>query len=236
MNKKILGSAVAMVAVLALVGGGTFALFSDQQTLEDNTFAAGTVELELRAGQTPSNAAAPFSVSNVAPSPAWDDWQGDTSELDRAPSGPMRKIYVARNVGSINANLSMRLTNINTVPDPSDFANQIYLAVGEDPDDRVDNRRCHPFDFGTKGLVNATDHSDVCNLDDPRPLTDVVDIDWLFPTSNPLEPFDPDEHNAACVRIDAHFPGQEPGGALDNNNVQGHVLTFDTQFDLIQDN
>ena len=43
--KKILGLTVAALLVLALVGGGTWAYFSDVETSEDNVFTAGTLNL-----------------------------------------------------------------------------------------------------------------------------------------------------------------------------------------------
>jgi predicted ribosomally synthesized peptide with SipW-like signal peptide len=45
--KKILGLTVAALLVMGLVGGGTWAYFSDPETSTGNTFAAGTLELEV---------------------------------------------------------------------------------------------------------------------------------------------------------------------------------------------
>jgi predicted ribosomally synthesized peptide with SipW-like signal peptide len=53
MNKKILGSVVAMVAVLALVGGGTFAAWTDQEEIEvDITSGSMNLELTTQTGGT----------------------------------------------------------------------------------------------------------------------------------------------------------------------------------------
>ena len=43
--KKIFGLTVAALMVIALVGGGTWAYFSDVETSVDNTFTAGTLDL-----------------------------------------------------------------------------------------------------------------------------------------------------------------------------------------------
>jgi len=43
--KKILGLSVAALLVMALVGGGTWAYFSDVETSEDNVFTSGTLDL-----------------------------------------------------------------------------------------------------------------------------------------------------------------------------------------------
>ena len=45
--KKILGLTVAALLVMALVGGGTWAYFSDTETSSNNTFTAGTLDLTL---------------------------------------------------------------------------------------------------------------------------------------------------------------------------------------------
>ena len=45
--KKILGLTVAALLVMALVGGGTWAYFSDVETSSGNVFTAGTLDLGL---------------------------------------------------------------------------------------------------------------------------------------------------------------------------------------------
>ncbi|MFA9428956.1 TasA family protein [Egicoccus sp. AB-alg2] len=47
MNKKILGSGVAVVAAAALLTGGTFAAWSDWDTIEDNSSGADHLTLDL---------------------------------------------------------------------------------------------------------------------------------------------------------------------------------------------
>jgi spore coat-associated protein N len=45
--KKILGLGMVAILVMALVGGGTWAYFSDTETSSDNVLAAGTLDLGL---------------------------------------------------------------------------------------------------------------------------------------------------------------------------------------------
>jgi len=45
--KKILGLTLAVVLVIGLVAGGTWALFSDTETTGDNIFQAGTIDLTI---------------------------------------------------------------------------------------------------------------------------------------------------------------------------------------------
>jgi spore coat-associated protein N len=62
--KKILGLMVAALLVIMMVGGGTWAYFSDTETSANNTLAAGTLDLNIDGGNT---AVTTFSVSNKAP-------------------------------------------------------------------------------------------------------------------------------------------------------------------------
>ncbi|KKL98200.1 hypothetical protein LCGC14_1826790 [marine sediment metagenome] len=51
--KKILGLTVAALLVMALVGGGTWAYFSDPETSTGNILTAGTMDLKVDAGDIP---------------------------------------------------------------------------------------------------------------------------------------------------------------------------------------
>ena len=60
--KKILGLAVAALLIMGLVGGGTWAYFSDTETTSSNVLTAGTIDLEFDSGVT-----TPFSLGPVKP-------------------------------------------------------------------------------------------------------------------------------------------------------------------------
>jgi len=62
--KKILGLSIAAVLIIATVGVGTFALFSDTETSSANTFVAGT--LDLKTGST-DGVTGTLGSSNMAP-------------------------------------------------------------------------------------------------------------------------------------------------------------------------
>jgi predicted ribosomally synthesized peptide with SipW-like signal peptide len=47
MNKKIALSSLSIMAALALIGGATFAFFSDTETSTGNTFTAGAIDLQI---------------------------------------------------------------------------------------------------------------------------------------------------------------------------------------------
>lgn len=70
--KKILLSVFTIFAVVAVVAGGTAALFSDQGSVAGNTVGTGTLELTLN-----ESAGKPFEVENAYPG-----WESDTEWVD----------------------------------------------------------------------------------------------------------------------------------------------------------
>jgi len=88
--KKILGLTVVALMVMGLVGGGTWAYFSDVETSAGNTFGAGTLDLEVDS-ENPW-ATAPISISNIAPGAA----SASTN-------------ITATNIGSLAGDLYMRI-------------------------------------------------------------------------------------------------------------------------------
>jgi len=93
--KKILGLTIAAFLVMALVGGGTWAYFSDPETSTDNSLTAGTLDLNINGGNT---AVTTFSATNVAP--------GDSG------SGSS----VLANVGSLSGELDISFSAITNTP------------------------------------------------------------------------------------------------------------------------
>lgn len=65
MNKKILASLAAIVAVLGLIAGGTFAAYSDIRSVEDNTAGSGALVLNLTNGD--GTAVKKFDYGKMAP-------------------------------------------------------------------------------------------------------------------------------------------------------------------------
>lgn len=62
--KKLFGLTIASLLMLTLIGGGTFAFFSDSETSEGNTFTAGTLNLTIDGDDVEVNT---FFVSDVIP-------------------------------------------------------------------------------------------------------------------------------------------------------------------------
>ncbi len=71
--KKIIGLSIAALLILALVGGATWALFSDTETSANNTLVGGTLDLNINGGNT---AVSTFSAANVKP--------GDNNDANQA--------------------------------------------------------------------------------------------------------------------------------------------------------
>jgi len=88
--KKILGLTVVALMVMGLVGGGTWAYFSDVETSAGNTFGAGTLDLTVDT-ENPW-ASVPISISNIAP--------GASSASTN---------ITAKNVGSLDGDLYVRI-------------------------------------------------------------------------------------------------------------------------------
>jgi spore coat-associated protein N len=71
--KKMLAMMFLTTVLLVIVGGGTWAWFSDTETSANNSLTAGTLDLNVDGGNIEVNT---FSVSNVAPG---DSGSGNTT-------------------------------------------------------------------------------------------------------------------------------------------------------------
>jgi len=65
--KKILGLTLAVVLVIGLVAGGTWAYFSDTETSTGNVFSAGTIDLEVNTENPWTSAAVTTELSDLKP-------------------------------------------------------------------------------------------------------------------------------------------------------------------------
>lgn len=70
MNKKIAMSMVLVMTAMSVMGGATYAFFSDTSTSENNTFSSGSLDLQLADSTenfTSGNVTASFGAANMAP-------------------------------------------------------------------------------------------------------------------------------------------------------------------------
>ena len=104
MNTKIALSGLSIFAALALVGGATFAFFSDEGTSNNNVFASGTLDLKLSDDTTETDqdtVTASFGGINMGPD-------------DCTPSQQLR----VKNSGSV-AGDHIEIAVVNNVTDVS---------------------------------------------------------------------------------------------------------------------
>ncbi len=88
MNKKIVLSIFSIVSALAIMGGATFAFFSDSGTSNDNVFASGSLDLKL---------------SDYTPETDQDDVVASFGGSDLAPGDSISGQLRLKNTGTINA-------------------------------------------------------------------------------------------------------------------------------------
>ena len=101
--KKILGLTVAALLVMGLVGGGTWAYFSDTESSQNNSLTAGTLDLTIGGG---NDAVTTFSATAVKPG---DNGTGTA---------------VLANAGSMNGTLGVTFSAVsNTSGGTAEFNN-----------------------------------------------------------------------------------------------------------------
>jgi len=93
--KKIMGLTIAALLIIGIVGGGTYAYFSDTESSTGNTLSAATLDLKINGGDA---AITTFNVSNVAP--------GDSASANST----------LRNAGSLTGELDVATSAITNTP------------------------------------------------------------------------------------------------------------------------
>lgn len=93
--KKILGLTIAALLVIGLVGGGTWAYFSDTETSAGNYFSVGTLDLEV-------NGSDPLTGTLV-----------DGSSVQLAPGDSLTQVNIPiDNTGNLTGDLHIRITSV----------------------------------------------------------------------------------------------------------------------------
>jgi len=103
--KKILVSLIALILVLGLVGGGSFASFSDTETSLGNTFTAGTLDLEGTVTQVVTAGSGDVTFDNEGGNFAW-------IVTDVAPGSAGKDVWTLTNIGSLPGDLSFTVSSI----------------------------------------------------------------------------------------------------------------------------
>ena len=213
-KKKLTAGAVAGIAALALIGGGTFALWSDFETFTDNEASAG--KLDLVVGNGPVN-----SVGKpLAPGEKYDyEYFLGSADLQGVPS----------------AKLALAVTNVQ------DFENGCSGGEGKNG---VDTSCADPGDGGefsqasnmrirwTNPIPNAT--AAMCKYDPALAFPNGNQVLATAPSistvagSTPINLGNLTKGQGVCVRVDVALPGTA------DNSTQGDSATYDLKFDLTQ--
>jgi len=152
LNKKIALSAMSILASLALLGGATFAFFSDAGTSSENIFSSGTLDMEL-------------TDSDEGPT---DDVSG-TWGLASAPGDPFSGDLMIKNTGSVDADhIELMFTNLvteassgpGTVPTvPMDRVIEVTVLAWDSNGDGVTDTNLLPgvVDTNFNGIIDLDD-------------------------------------------------------------------------------
>lgn len=128
MNSKIAMSALSIMASLAIMGGATFALFTDTATSQNNTFSTGNASLLI----APAGAS-PGTYGESIPAPA-------INELNIVPGFSKDYKFWLKNDSSsaISLNLTATFDDVVTTVNP-DIANQmtVQFTCRSDTDNNI---------------------------------------------------------------------------------------------------
>lgn len=224
-TKKLAAGASAGVLALALLGGGTFALWSDFDTVEGNQLSAGTLELELtdRSG----SAVTPISMDNLAPGENRSqdfiiaNRGDDTDALDGALVTVTLEDLVGKEDGcSSNSEIGVD-ADCNNAESGGEFATESNIQ----------------FAYGPRSADGECSYQIRQNFELAGAEDEVIQLGNI------------DSDEAVCLRIEAGLPsglgpngdggdgndGIDFGPNTDSTNAsQGDSATFDLRFDLKQ--
>jgi len=211
MSKRILVSLsiIGVVAVIAI--GATTAYFSDTETSQDNTFSAGTLDLQV---------VFPYEGEPYPGFPPTKTYNGENipgveiRDIKPGDSGFLR--YHVNNIGTIGGELYITLANVSNSP-----------GVTPEPEPLPDNG-----ELGENLLINIWygDESEYPNYSKhivkDKKLNDLSNVRYLL--GDLTAEGDPTTTDGKDVYIKWELPSSV------GNEVQGDVVSFDVDLDLMQ--
>ena len=213
--KKILGLTVAALLVIGLVGGGTWAYFSDTETVSSNTFTAGTLDLDLDGGSVAS-----FSIANTYPSdnrPA-ADWTLDNNST--IPAAAWLEIVTS----SITEN------DAQSDGAALDDYVQLLLWIDANGNDALNTGEVYLVDGGL-ATWGGTDGASPTSAEALLEYTEAGYLEGsTFGTAADPCATIPGGNSDNHFRVYFYFPDN----ALDQNDAQGDDFGFDITFTLYQ--
>lgn len=224
MKKRILGLAIAATAIISLVASGTLAQFSDTETTTDNTFTAGTLNLQVGSADPCTETIDIGGASGLSP--------GDSDNA---------AIWLTQNTGSIAGDLTISIgaiiNNENTILEPEVDEND----VTDDPDGG-ELGGLLKVAFWMDGDKDGTWSSGDYYL----PSNSATEVVWASGSTLPaaaydiLDNYDSDSwvdvqnvgatSDAGNFRIEYNFPNVDSS----DNVAQSDSCVFDITFDLEQ--
>jgi predicted ribosomally synthesized peptide with SipW-like signal peptide len=205
--RKILGLTVAAVLVMGLVGGGTWAYFSDTESITNNYFAAGTLDLEVDS-ENPWTSI-PCEIADIAPG---------------ANSGDVT--ITCENIGNLVGDLYIKITNVSTSDGDLNYPTGTPAASSEpeyDAGGGFGSGYVAVNDIDTKLTINCDwNSSGVSGIDNT--LLSAMPSTWTL-----LQDAFTDADGVINLVLSADL-----AGATDNN-YQGDKCNFDIELYLVQD-
>ena len=215
--KKVIISLMTIGLVMAFMGAGVYALFSDTETASGNTFTAGTLNLQVGSADPCTDK---VTLSNIKPTDA------NTAAT-----------WLIKNLGSLSGNLDITVgaitNNENTITEPEAAAGDVTTPGGE------------LGGLLTVAFWMDADKSGTWTSGDYYLKSDGTKVSWVSGTTVPpaayatLNSFPHTWSSVQAVtatsdagnfRVEYNFPN---GGSTDNV-AQGDSCVFDITFVLNQ--
>jgi spore coat-associated protein N len=212
--KKIIGLTIAALLVMGLVGGGTWAYFSDVETSTGNTLTAGTLDLNVDGG---NSAVTTFTAAGLKP--------GDNNNSSNA-------VTLLTNNGSLPGKLSISAGNIThsagSIPGDTDIAPTDSLYTTATMAIYIDVDSSGAWSDGDIGLESDnttytyTDTTDITTSPYQATINSYASASW----SNVIDPM------ATTAQVQFGVDYIVPSGAT--NAIQGGSVSIDFTFTLDQ--
>jgi predicted ribosomally synthesized peptide with SipW-like signal peptide len=217
MNKKIVRGSLAGVAVIALAaGGGTFASFSDWNSIGDNSVQSGILKLNLN--NQNGSAAAPLDFGHFNPGHSFvqNVWVASSDSASVPNAQLSMKVENLRDFengcGSTNSEQSVDPTCASSNDGDGTLGGELSPLLGTD---------IYAWKPATPGVCS--------NFPGTATTTSVWHSTVLKSTENISKPIGVlSGGEGYCVRIEQYLPADT------GNNVQSDGVKFDLRFDLVQ--
>lgn len=216
-KKKLIAGAVAGVAALALIGGGTFALWSDFDTFTGNTLGAGTLTIDV-------GDSVPLNIQGLAPG------ENKGTALFIANRGD--------NTAALqNAALTTTVTNLVDIEDGC--ASNSEAAIDDCTNLSAGDFSAQAYmQYRVSNAISADDCTGAAYTNRAWQRLNTYDDAAIS-----LGQLDPGQ--GICIRVEVGLPSgqgsQTPPPGIDAPNApgatnasQGDGATFDVRFDLTQ--